>query len=479
MKYEATIGIEAHAQLLTASKMYCACSTGYTTAAANSLVCPVCLGMPGALPAINRRAVEFALITGLALNCDVAEFSKFDRKNYHYPDLAKGYQISQYDLPLCRNGWMDIKTDDKTKRIRIQRVHLEEDTGKLMHVQGQSLIDFNRSGVPLLEIVTAPDFTSVEEVRAYAQKLHTALRYLGVNSGNMEDGALRLEANVSIHPAGTPANGNLVELKNLNSFRALWRSVEYEIQRQKELVLAGGAVRRETRGWDDVQGVTFVQRSKEHADDYRYFPEPDLPPLEIARTWVDELRAKLPELPADRCHRFATEHSLSSYDSALLAEERAVGDFFEKAVAVGRAVSITPKAIANWLTTDLFHLLNETGVEIKDIKVAPAQLIELIDLVGRGAISRASGRHVLKVMFETGKSAADIVNLEGLVCIADAESLTSVVDEVIHDHPAAAAQYKGGKEAVLRFLIGQVMRATGGKADANRVAEALKRRLIG
>jgi aspartyl-tRNA(Asn)/glutamyl-tRNA(Gln) amidotransferase subunit B len=477
MEYEPTIGIETHAQLLIASKMFCSCSAEYAAAAPNSLVCPVCLGLPGSLPVINRCAVEFALMAGLALNCDVAEFSKFDRKNYNYPDLVKGYQISQYDLPLCRNGWMDIQIGAGTKRIGIQRVHLEEDTGKLVHVQGQSLIDFNRSGVPLMEIVTGPDFESVEEVRAYAQKLHTSLKYLGVNSGNMEEGALRFEANVSIHPAGTPTKGNLVELKNLNSFRALWRSVEYEIKRQKELVLGGGVVRRETRGWDDVQGVTFVQRSKEYADDYRYFPEPDLPPLEVPSAWVDDLRAKLPELPDARSRRFATEYSLGPYDTGLLTDERAVGDYFEQAVAAGSAEDIAPKAIANWMITDLFHLLNTAHTEIKDTKVTPAQLAELIALVCRDVVNTTIGRHVLQVMFDTGRSASEIVMQEGLAGTADADGLASVVDQVICDNPTAVAQYRGGKEAVLRFLVGQVMRASSGKADAKLAAEALKRKL--
>ena len=477
MEYEAVIGIETHAQLLTASKMFCGCSADYTLAAPNSLVCPVCLGMPGSLPVINRQAVECVIMTGLAFRCEIAEFSKFDRKNYNYPDLVKGYQISQYDLPICRNGWTDIQVGEQTKRIGIQRVHLEEDTGKLIHVRGRSLIDYNRSGVPLMEIVTAPDFASVEEVQEYARKLRAVLRYLGVNSGNMEEGALRIEANVSIRPVGSVIKGTLVELKNLNSFRAVWRSAEYEIKRQEELVRSGSSVRRETRGWDDAKEVTFPQRSKESADDYRYFPEPDLPPLEIARQWVDEMQAKMPELPEARRRRFIARYSLGGYDAGLLTDERAVADYFEQAVTAGEAKGISAKTIANWIKGELFHLLNVANVGIATTKVSPTQLVDLLALVGENAINTNTGRRVLEVMFETGRPAHDIVAEEGLAQIADKHALSAVVDQVLCENPAAVAQYKQGKETVLRFLVGQVMRATKGQADPNRATEMLKEHL--
>jgi aspartyl-tRNA(Asn)/glutamyl-tRNA(Gln) amidotransferase subunit B len=477
MEYEPTIGLETHAQLLTASKVFCACSSNYAAAPPNTLVCPVCLGMPGSLPVINQRAVEYVIMTGLALNCRIAEFSRFDRKNYHYPDLVKGYQISQYDLPLCRDGWVEIQVSGGTKRIGIQDVHLEEDTGKLIHVGGQSLIDFNRSGVPLMEIVTKPDFTSIEEVREYVLKLRRILRYLGVSSGNMEEGAMRFEANVSLHPAGVAEKGTRVEIKNLNSFRALLRSLEYEISRQNQVLQQGGKIDRETRGWDDERGVTFVQRSKEFADDYRYFPEPDLPPLEISREWVEEIRSRMPELPDERYRRFMSEYGLPAYDAGLLTDDRPIADYFEQAVAIAKPRGIQPKTIANWITGELFRLLRASGTEPTAIQVPPEQLIELIVMLNENSITMTSAKHVLEVMFHTGKAARDIVAEEGLLQIADVNQIAPIVDEVIRTNPDAVAQYKGGKETVLRFLVGQVMRATRGKADPNVTAELLRKKL--
>ncbi|MGC8786069.1 MAG: Asp-tRNA(Asn)/Glu-tRNA(Gln) amidotransferase subunit GatB [Anaerolineae bacterium] len=477
MEYEPTIGLETHAQLLTASKVFCSCSSNYAAAPPNSLVCPVCLGMPGSLPVINQRAVEYVIMTGLALNCRIAEFTRFDRKNYHYPDLVKGYQISQYDLPLCRDGWIEIRVGEKTKRIGIQDIHLEEDTGKLIHTEGQSLIDFNRSGIPLMEIVTKPDFASVEEVREYVLKLRRILRYLGVSSGNMEEGAMRFEANVSLHPVGTAELGTRIEIKNLNSFRALLRSLEYEISRQEQVLCHGGEIHRETRGWDDERGVTFVQRSKEFADDYRYFPEPDLPPLEVSREWVEEIRARMPQLPDERYCRFTSEYGLSAYDAGLLTDDRPIADYFEQAVAIAKAKGIQPKAIANWITSELFRLLRATGVEPTAIRVPPAQLVELIALLHENRITMTSAKHVLEVMFHTGKPAQDIVAEEGLLQIADADQIAPIVEEVIRANPEAVAQYKRGKETVLRFLVGQVMRATKGKADPNVTAELIRKKL--
>jgi len=477
MAYEPTIGLETHAQLLTASKMFCSCSTDYTAAPPNSFVCPVCLGMPGSLPVINQRAVEYVIMAALALNCHIAEFSKFDRKNYNYPDLVKGYQISQYDLPLGRDGWMEIRVGEQTRRIGIQDVHLEEDTGKLIHVGGQSLIDFNRSGIPLMEVVTAPDFSSVDEVREYVLKLRRILRYLGVSSGNMEEGAMRFEANVSLHPSGTTEKGTRVEIKNLNSFRALLRSLEYEINRQQKELSEGRSIRRETRGWNETRGITCVQRSKELADDYRYFPEPDLPPLEIKREWVEQIRARMPELPDARYPRFMSEYALSVYDAGLLTDDRPVADYFEQAVAAARSRGIEPKAIANWITGELFRLLHVTNLDITTIKVSPEQLVEIVALVNGNVVTMTTGKHVLEVMFNTGKAASDIVAGEGLAQIADAERLSPIVDQVILANPDAVAQYKGGKSAVLRFLVGQVMTATRGKADPNVAADLLKRKL--
>nr|MBC7244530.1 Asp-tRNA(Asn)/Glu-tRNA(Gln) amidotransferase subunit GatB [Chloroflexota bacterium] len=477
MEYEPTIGLETHAQLLTASKVFCSCSSDYAMAPPNSLVCPVCLGLPGSLPVINQRAVEYVIMTGLALNCRIPEVSRFDRKNYHYPDLVKGYQISQYDLPLCRDGWIEIQVSGGTKRIGIQDVHLEEDTGKLVHVQGQSLIDFNRSGVALMEIVTKPDFTSIEEVREYVLKLRRILRYLGVSSGNMEEGAMRFEANVSLHPAGTTEKGARVEIKNLNSFRALLRSLEYEISRQEQVLREGGTISRETRGWDETRSITFVQRSKEFADDYRYFPEPDLPPLEITREWVEEIRAKMPELPDERYRRFVSEYGLSAYDAGLLTDDRFIADYFEQAVTTAKTRGIPPKTIANWITGELFRLLHVTNVEPTAIQVPPEQLVELVVLLNENLITMTSAKHVLETMFHTGKAARDIVAEEGLIQIADADQIMPIVEEVIRSNPDAVAQYKRGKETVLRFLVGQVMRATKGKADPNITAELIRKKL--
>jgi aspartyl-tRNA(Asn)/glutamyl-tRNA(Gln) amidotransferase subunit B len=488
IEYEPTIGIETHAQLLTASKMFCRCSvppslgrdsTDGAPVSPNSYVCPVCLGMPGSLPVINCQAVEYVILTGLALNCTIAEFSRFDRKNYHYPDLVKGYQISQFHLPLCRDGWLEIEVDGQIRRIRISDIHLEEDTGKLIHIEGQSLIDFNRSGVPLMEIVSAPDFASVAEVREYVLELRRILRYLGVNSGNMEEGAMRFEANVSIRPLGTPTLGTRVEVKNLNSFRALLRAVDYEIERQRGVLSQGGSIQRETRGWDETNGVTYVQRSKEFADDYRYFPEPDLPPLEISGEWVHQLRSQLPELPCTRRLRFTSEYQLSSHDADLLAEERAVADYFEKAVDAGRAKGIEPKAIANWITGELFHLLHDNNLEIAKSKASPEQLVELLGLLEENTINITTAKRVLGIMFETGRGAKQIVAEQGLAQITDKDRLVSIVDEVIATNPDAVAQYRGGKETVLRFLIGQVMKATRGKADPKVAANLLQHRLSG
>jgi len=474
MEYEPTIGIETHAQLLTSSKMFCSCRADYADAPPNSLVCPVCLGMPGVLPVINLRAVEYVIMTGLALNCQIPEVSRFDRKNYSYPDLVKGYQISQYDLPLCRDGCVGVEVDSQWVAIGIQDVHLEEDTGKLVHVEGQSLIDFNRSGIPLMEIVTKPDFTSAEQVREYVLKLRRTLCYLGVSSGNMEEGAMRFEANVSLHQAGAE-KGTRVEVKNLNSFRALLRSLEYEIRRQRDVLIEGGTIQRETRGWDDERGVTFVQRSKEQADDYRYFPEPDLPPLHVSAQWVQAIRARMPELADSRYERFVSSYRLPAYDARLLTAERSVADYFESAVTM--ASGIEPKAVANWVLGDLFHLLHASSIDIIASKVSPGRLVELISLLDENKVTVSTAKHVLGVMFATGKSAAQVVAEEGLAQISDTDGLAPVVEQVIASNPDAVTQYRAGKDTVLRFLVGQVMRATAGKADPILAADLLKQRM--
>ena len=473
MKYKAVIGMEVHVQLQTQSKMFCSCGADIFGEPSNSHVCPVCMGMPGSLPVINRQAVEFAIMTGLALNCQVAGYSVFARKNYNYPDLPKGYQISQYELPLCQDGWIEVKVDGQSRRIGITRAHLEEDTGKLFHVGGVSLVDYNRSGIPLLEIVTEPDLRTPEEARQYLIKLRTILRYLGVSTGDMEKGAMRCEPNVSLCPLGSDEFGTKVEVKNLNSFRAVKLALEYEIQRQAKVMDAGGAVEHVTVGWDDRRGITVVQRSKEYAADYRYFPEPDLPPLEVSRQWVEELRSQLPELPDVKRERFMRDHGLSAYDAGLLAADRAIARYFEACVALYPEA----KTVANWITGDLFRWMKESGKEIDAVRITPQNLIGLLRLVEKGTVSISSAREVFGIMFDTGQAADKVVQERGLAQIADEFALARVVTQVLVDNPGPVKQYLEGKETVVTFLMGQVMRATRGKADPQVVRRLLQGRL--
>lgn len=473
MDYEAVVGIEVHAQLLTESKMFCRCSADYAAAEPNTHVCPVCLGMPGMLPVINQKAVEYTVMTALALNCQIPEFSKFDRKNYFYPDLPKGYQISQYDLPLSRDGWLDIEVGGGSRRIGIERVHLEEDTAKLVHLGGYSLVDFNRAGVPLMEIVSRPDIRTPEEARQYLTRLRTIVRYLGVNSGNMEEGAMRCEANISLRPRGRIELGTKVEVKNLNSFHSVKLALEYEIERQARILETGGRIEQVTMGWDEARGVTVVQRSKEHAHDYRYFPEPDLPPLALSREWVEGTRARLPELPDARRSRFVEQYGLSRYDAEVLTADRPVADYFESCV---RSYP-NAKTVANWITGELFRLLKAMDTGIETVKITPEVLAELLTLVEKGAINISIAKDVFAAMFETGRSASQIVKEKGLVQISDAEELLRIVEQVIADNPGPVAEYLAGKEPVLRFLVGQVMKATRGKANPKLVNRLLRERL--
>jgi aspartyl-tRNA(Asn)/glutamyl-tRNA(Gln) amidotransferase subunit B len=473
VNYEAVIGIEVHAQLLTESKMFCRCSADYAAAEPNTHVCPVCLGMPGMLPVINQKAVEYTVMTALALNCQIPEFSKFDRKNYFYPDLPKGYQISQYDLPLSRDGWLDIEADGEARCIDIERVHLEEDTAKLVHLGGHSLVDFNRAGVPLMEIVSRPDIRTSEEARQYLIKLRNIVRYLGVNSGNMEEGAMRCEANISLRPRGRSELGTKVEVKNLNSFHSVKLALEYEIERQARILEAGGRIEQVTMGWDEARGITVVQRSKEYAHDYRYFPEPDLPPLVLSQEWVEGTRVRLPELPDARWNRFMEQYRLSRYDAEVLTAERPVADYFESCV---RAYP-NAKTVANWITGELFRLLKAVDAGIETVKIAPEALAELLTLVEKGAINISIAKDVFAGMFETGRSATQIVREKGLAQISDAEELAPIVEQIIAENPGPVAEYLGGKEATLRFLVGQVMRATRGKANPQLVTKLLQEKL--
>ena len=473
-RYEPVIGLEVHAELSTRSKMFCGCAVvDSTQAAPNTFTCPVCTAMPGVLPVINKRAVEFAIMTGLALHCQIQDYNLFARKNYFYPDLPKGYQISQYETPLAVNGYLDIDAGEAQKRIGIRRVHLEEDTGKLYHTSGATLVDYNRSGVPLMEIVSEPDLRSVQEVRAYAENLRAVLRYLGVNSGDMEKGVIRFEANVSVRPLGASELNTRTEIKNLNSFRALVRSIEHEIERQSELYARGQKVVQQTLGWDEGRGQTVPQRSKEYAEDYRYFPEPDLPPLVIAREWVEALRSGLPELPDRKRARFEQEFGLPADTADQLTRDRAVAEYFEQAVAAGGE----PKAMANWILGELFRQMNEQNIPIEQVKIAPAQLAALATLVGDKTLSSTLAKDVFHQMFATGLPASQIVQARGLAQISDASQLQGVIAQVIQDNAKPVADYYAGKETIIKYLIGQAMRATNGKANPQLVGALMKEAL--
>src|SRR5438445_5542482 len=456
--YEAVIGLECHVQLATHSKMFCGCPTDYSGAPPNSHVCPICLGMPGVLPVINRVAVEYTLLTGLAMNSEIPAATKFDRKNYPYPDLVKGYQISQYDLPLVKGGWVEITTatNPEPRRIRLERVHLEEDTGKLTHAPGGSLVDFNRSGVPLMEMVSQPDLRSPAEARAYLFKLRAILRTLGVSDADMEKGQLRCDVNVSLRPVGQEELGTKVEVKNLNSFRAVQHSLEYEITRQAEVLDRGERIPQETRGWVDEHGVTVSQRSKEEAHDYRYFPEPDLPPLFVERAWVAELRARLPELPDARRARYMATFGLGAYDAEALSTDTAAAQLFEDTVKAGA----DPKKAANWIQNDVARLRDapENGHALQ-----PEHLAELIRLVDDGVIGISAARQVLPEVQRTGKSPRSLIEELGLAQVSDTSALEEAARSAIESNPAAVADYKAGKDSAINFLKGQVMRSTKGK----------------
>ncbi|MGH2461040.1 MAG: Asp-tRNA(Asn)/Glu-tRNA(Gln) amidotransferase subunit GatB [Chloroflexota bacterium] len=476
--YDVVIGLEVHSELLTNSKMYCGCAN-QPGAASNRNVCPVCLGLPGALPVINQRAVELTTLTGLALNCSINEFTRFDRKNYFYPDLMKGYQISQYQYPIAERGWLELEQGGQTRRVGIRRVHLEEDTAKLTHRvdpatgQSYSLVDVNRGGVPLMEIVGDPDIRTAEEARQYLVALREILQYLGVSTGNMEEGAFRCDANVSIRPAGSTELGTKVEIKNMNSFRAVYRALEYEAERQIKAIADGERIVQETRGWNEERGVTIGQRSKEFAHDYRYFPEPDLPPLSLTPAWTADLRARLPELPAARRHRFVEAFGLSPYDAELLSASRATADYFEAGV---RQLD-RPKLIANWLTGELFRLLNASNLDIEQSKVTPVGLVDLLRLIENGTLSNRAAKDVFERMFETGESANHVVQALGLSQISDAAALERLVDEAIAANPKSVEDFKAGKAQALGFLVGQVMKASRGKANPSLVNGLVRARL--
>jgi aspartyl-tRNA(Asn)/glutamyl-tRNA(Gln) amidotransferase subunit B len=475
-RYEAVIGIEIHCQLKTVSKMFCGCSTEIDGAAPNSHCCPVCLGLPGVLPTINKSAVEWVIASGFAIDAEIATTTRWDRKNYFYPDIPKGYQISQYQLPLAANGRLSFDTSDGPFTVRVRRAHLEEDTGRLIHVEldGRrvSLIDFNRSGMPLMEIVTEPDIRTAEQARRYAEELRLLMRTIGASDAEMENGQMRVEANVSIRPIGREAFGTRVEVKNMNSLKAVERAIAYEIERQAEVIDGGGKVHMETRGWDDGSQSTYHMRPKEEENDYRYFPEPDLPPLTTTPEWLAEIRSRLPELPAVRRTRYQDEFGLSAYDATVLVNDGAATALFEGALAAGAGVS--PKLIANWVTGEYSRLAKGDGAVDH---VAPAQLAVLIKLVADGAISGTNAKEVFAEHFASGRTVSSIVEDRGFRQISDSSVLDKAIEDVVAANPAAVADYRAGKTNAAGFMVGQVMKATRGQANAAMVQAALRERL--
>jgi aspartyl-tRNA(Asn)/glutamyl-tRNA(Gln) amidotransferase subunit B len=480
MEYLVTIGLEVHAQIRTKSKMFCGCSADVAGAAPNTHVCPTCLGLPGALPALNRHAVELAALTGLALNCQIRPDHLISRKNYFYPDLPSSYQRSQYDDPLCVAGWVEVAGDAGPKRVGLTRVHIEEDTGKLNHQpDGSSLVDFNRAGVPLMEIVSEPDITSPEEARRYFQKLRQVLVWVGVNTGDMEEGALRCDANVSVRPVGQQHYGAKVEIKNMNSFRAVERALAYEIDRQIKALEAGQTIHQQTRGWNEALGVTKEQRTKEGSEDYRYFPDPDIPPLKITADWVESVRAQLPELPDARRARFVAQYGLSEYDADVLTDARGDADYFEQAVAAAQPLGVSAKDVANWMTGELFRLLKETGESLGSAagRFKPEYIGQVQSLLAKGTITRTSAKEVFEASFREGQAPEQVVAARGLAVIGAGDALTTMARDVIAANPKAVAEYKAGKTAAIKFLIGQVMKATRGQASPQAVQAALEQEL--
>lgn len=470
MQYETVIGLEVHVELNTKSKIFCGCSTQFG-APPNQNTCPVCLGHPGVLPVLNQQAVEFAMKAALALNCEIAEYTKFDRKNYFYPDLPKAYQISQYDQPIGKNGWLEIVVNGEVRRIGITRLHLEEDAGKLIHLEGEdaSLVDFNRVGVPLIEIVSEPDLRSPEEARAYLEKLRAIMLYTEVSDVRMEEGSLRCDANISLRPVGDKELGTKVELKNLNSFSALERALAYEVQRQTDLLDEGGKIEQETRRWIEDRKETVPMRTKEEAHDYRYFPDPDLVGLHISREWVDRIRRSIPELPDQRRRRYVEEWAIPEYDAGVLTATKKSADFFEAAVATGADA----KMISNWMMGELFGYLNKNNLEIDEIPMKPEHLARMVRMIGDGTISGKIAKTVFAEMLVSGKDPESIVKEKGLIQISDEGAIRPLIEKVISLNPQSVADYKAGKERAIGFLVGQVMKETKGKANPQLVNQLL------
>ncbi|SHJ09054.1 Asp-tRNA(Asn)/Glu-tRNA(Gln) amidotransferase subunit GatB [Propionispora hippei] len=477
MDYEIVIGLEVHSELKTKSKIFCGCSTQFGSEQ-NTNVCPVCLGLPGVLPVINEKVIEFAIRAGLALNCEILPFSKFDRKNYYYPDLPKNFQTSQYDLPIAVNGYLDIEVEGQTKRIGITRVHMEEDAGKLVHSgtinnSDYALVDYNRTGVPLIEIVSEPDIRTPEEAKAYLEKLKAILQYIDVSDCKMEEGSLRCDANISLRPRGTEPFGTKAEIKNLNSFRSVQRGLEYEAARQEQVLEEGGRVIQETRSWDEAKGITLSMRSKEQAHDYRYFPEPDLVPIIVDPAKVEEIRQSLPELPDARQKRLINDYGLSSYDASVITASKAMADYFDETVAC----QADAKSVANWLMGEVSKHLNTAGLDIEACPVTPVKLAGMIALIDKGTISGKIAKTVFEDMWSSGKDADTVVKEKGLVQISDAGAIVAIVDSVIAANPQSVADFKAGKEKAIGFLVGQIMKQTKGRANPEMVNKLLRERL--
>ena len=478
MKYTTVIGLEVHSELKTKSKAFCSCSTEFG-GEPNTHVCPVCLGMPGALPVLNKQVVEFAIRAGLAVDCEIKKFNKFDRKNYFYPDLSKNYQISQFDKPICEGGHIDIEVDGQTKRIGITRIHMEEDAGKLIHsgatikTSDSSAVDYNRAGVPLIEIVSEPDMRSSAEARAYLEKLKAILEYTEVSDCKMQEGSLRCDANISVMPEGATEFGTRAEIKNLNSFRALERAIEYEIQRQIQLVEDGGTVVQETRTWDDGKGVTLSMRSKEEAHDYRYFPEPDLVPVEIDDAWIARVKSELPELPAARKARLMQEKGLVDYDAENIVSTKAMAEYFDEAAKHTE----DSKGIANWLLGDVSAYLNSENIAIEEFPITPANLGEMVNLINKGVLSSKLAKKVFVEMLKTGKTPQALVKELGLEQISDEGAIVKIVEETLAENPQSIIDYKAGKDRALGFLVGQIMKKSRGKANPEMVNNLLKERM--
>jgi len=475
MNYEAVIGLEVHAQLQTTTKIFCGCETAFGEEA-NTRTCPVCIGMPGVLPVLNRKAVEYIIKTGLATHCTISPFSRFARKNYFYPDLPKGYQISQYELPLCERGHVEIVVDGKVKRIGLTRIHLEEDAGKNLHTSeaGASLVDLNRAGTPLMEIVSEPDIRTADEAAEYLKKLRSILRYIEVSDADMEKGNFRCDINISLRPAGAKEYGTRAEVKNVNSFKFVQKALEYEMKRQAQVLDDGGKVVQETRLFDSAKGVTFSMRSKEEAHDYRYFPEPDLVPVAITAEEVAVIRATIPELPDAKRERFVKEYGLPDYDADMLTQSRSLAAYYEEAAKLAGQ----PKVVSNWMMGELMRLLNAENREIEDCPVGPDRLAAMIKLIESGVISTKIAKTVFEEMYRSGKDAEAVVREKGLVQVSDTGAIEKIIDEVIKANPTQHADYKGGKDKLFGFFVGQVMKASKGKANPEMVNDLLKKKLM-